>query len=138
MRTIDASMLCSLACWGYPASCQKTSSSPTGRANPGPPDPESPAGEVENFTQEIDMIGLRRLAPDSQGNPQSQRCQERRRFQTCLGGRAKIALLVTHDIDEAIYLADRTVVMTAHPGRVREIIAVDREEAIRGAVEIAA
>jgi len=84
------------------------------------------------------MIGLRRLAPDSQGNPQSQRCQERRRFQTCLGGRAKTALLVTHDIDEAIYLADRAVVMTAHPGRVREIIAVDREEAIRGAVEIAA
>jgi ABC-type nitrate/sulfonate/bicarbonate transport system ATPase subunit len=37
----------------------------------------------------------------------------------------KTALLVTHDIDEAIYLADRTVVMTAHPGRIREIIAVD-------------
>jgi NitT/TauT family transport system ATP-binding protein len=76
----------------------------------------------------------------------------------------KTALLVTHDIDEAIYLSDRTVVMTAHPGRVREIIDVDlprprrydmrseqhfialrdhvtsivREEAIRETAEIAA
>jgi ABC-type nitrate/sulfonate/bicarbonate transport system ATPase subunit len=76
----------------------------------------------------------------------------------------KTALLVTHDIEEAIYLADRTVLMTAHPGRVQEIIRIDlprprryemrsetrfialrdhvtrivREEAIRGAAEIAA
>jgi NitT/TauT family transport system ATP-binding protein len=34
-------------------------------------------------------------------------------------------VLVTHDIDEAIYLADKTVVMTAHPGRIREVIDVD-------------
>jgi ABC-type nitrate/sulfonate/bicarbonate transport system ATPase subunit len=37
----------------------------------------------------------------------------------------KTVLLVTHDIDEAIYLADRTVVMTGHPGRVREVIDID-------------
>ena len=33
-------------------------------------------------------------------------------------------LLVTHDIDEAIYMADRIVIMTPHPGRVERIIPV--------------
>lgn len=33
-------------------------------------------------------------------------------------------LFITHDLDEAIYLADRIVVLDAHPGRVREIIEV--------------
>jgi len=37
----------------------------------------------------------------------------------------KTIVLVTHDIDEAIYLADKTVVMTAHPGRIREVIEVN-------------
>lgn len=37
----------------------------------------------------------------------------------------KTVLLVTHDIDEAIYLADRTVVMTAHPGRIRNVVKID-------------
>lgn len=37
----------------------------------------------------------------------------------------KTVVLVTHDIDEAIYLADKTAVMTAHPGRIREVIVVD-------------
>jgi ABC-type nitrate/sulfonate/bicarbonate transport system ATPase subunit len=34
-------------------------------------------------------------------------------------------LLVTHDIDEAIYMSDRIVIMTPRPGRIERIIAVD-------------
>ena len=37
----------------------------------------------------------------------------------------KTVVLVTHDIDEAIYLADKTAVMTAHPGRICEVIDVN-------------
>jgi NitT/TauT family transport system ATP-binding protein/sulfonate transport system ATP-binding protein len=34
-------------------------------------------------------------------------------------------MLVTHDVDEAIYLSDRIVIMTARPGRVSEVVNVD-------------
>ncbi|WP_153062635.1 ABC transporter ATP-binding protein [Metasolibacillus meyeri] len=34
-------------------------------------------------------------------------------------------LLVTHDIDEAIFLSNRVVVMDAKPGRIKQIISID-------------
>jgi len=36
-------------------------------------------------------------------------------------------LLVTHDIDEAIYMSDRIVIMTPSPGRVEQVITVPQD-----------
>lgn len=43
----------------------------------------------------------------------------------------KTVILVTHDIEEAIYLADRIIFFTRNPGRVKEDIAVDFKNGIR-------
>ena len=45
-------------------------------------------------------------------------CSVRSRFDTTI-------LFITHDVDEAIYLADRVVVMDRKPGRIKEIVKVD-------------
>lgn len=37
-------------------------------------------------------------------------------------------VMVTHDIDEAIYLGDRIIVMSARPGEIKEIITVNRAD----------
>jgi NitT/TauT family transport system ATP-binding protein len=36
----------------------------------------------------------------------------------------RTAVFITHDVDEAVYLANRVVVMSPHPGRVSEVIDV--------------
>jgi NitT/TauT family transport system ATP-binding protein len=40
----------------------------------------------------------------------------------------KTVVFVTHDVREAVYLADRVAVMTARPGRVKEIVDIERPE----------
>src|SRR5258708_19491428 len=62
----DASMSRSLSSLGLPAFCQETIQETS--LSPGLGVYAVPA-RCRNVTQEIDMIGLRRAAPDRQGNP---------------------------------------------------------------------
>jgi NitT/TauT family transport system ATP-binding protein len=38
----------------------------------------------------------------------------------------KMILFVTHSVDEAVYLADRIIVLTPRPGRICEIFSIDQ------------
>jgi NitT/TauT family transport system ATP-binding protein len=46
-------------------------------------------------------------------------------LQTIWYGTGKTAVFITHDIDEAVYLADRVIVFTARPGRMKADIRID-------------
>jgi NitT/TauT family transport system ATP-binding protein len=39
--------------------------------------------------------------------------------------RQKTVVFVTHQLDEAVYLADRVVVLSANPGRVKQVVPID-------------
>lgn len=54
----------------------------------------------------------------------------------------KTTVLITHDMEEAVYLADRVIVMGNRPGRVTDIVEVPfarpRDEALRASAEFGA
>jgi NitT/TauT family transport system ATP-binding protein len=79
---------------------------------------DEPLGALDAQTRLILQVELLRIWGETA--PQSQR---------------KTAIFITHDIEEAVFLADRVVVMSSHPGRVREVLTIDlprpRDEATR-------
>ena len=56
-------------------------------------------------------------------------------FVRLLADRAMGAVYVTHNLEEAIRLADRIVVLSRRPGRVREVVTIPMTRGERGAID---
>jgi NitT/TauT family transport system ATP-binding protein len=69
---------------------------------------DEPLGALDAQTRLILQVELLRIWGETQA--QSQR---------------KTAIFITHDIEEAVFLGDRVIVMSSHPGRVKADIAID-------------
>jgi NitT/TauT family transport system ATP-binding protein len=79
---------------------------------------DEPLGALDAQTRLILQVELLRIWGETQS--QTQR---------------KTAIFITHDIEEAVFLGDRVIVMSSHPGRVKAEIKIDlprpRREAVR-------
>ncbi len=64
--------------------------------------------------------------PFSALDPQTRR-QIQQDILNVLERTGKATIMVTHSVEEAIYLADRLVILSARPGMVREILKIDLE-----------
>jgi NitT/TauT family transport system ATP-binding protein len=69
---------------------------------------DEPLGALDAQTRLILQVELLRIWGETA--PQAQR---------------KTAIFITHDIEEAVFLGDRVVVMSTHPGRVKAVIPID-------------
>jgi NitT/TauT family transport system ATP-binding protein len=47
-------------------------------------------------------------------------------------------IFITHDIDEAVFLGQRVAVMSARPGRIKEVVTVDLERDLSGETDVRA